>query len=53
MLGGLIERQLGRPSALCGRLMNAANARINRRAIALLDPLPEHRVLEVGFGGGG
>jgi SAM-dependent methyltransferase len=53
VLGGLIERQLGRPSALSARLMNAANARINRGAIALLEPAPDHRVLEVGFGGGG
>jgi hypothetical protein len=53
MLGGLIEGQLGRPPALSGRLMNAANARINRYAIPLLDPSPDHRLLEVGFGGGG
>jgi SAM-dependent methyltransferase len=32
--------------------MNLANARINSLAVELLDPCPEHRVLEVGFGGG-
>jgi arsenite methyltransferase len=53
MLGGLVEGQRGRPPALSGRLMNAANARINRYSIALLDPSPDHRLLEVGFGGGG
>lgn len=48
----LIARQLGRPSRLTGRLLNLANAGINRRAVELLEVSPEHRALDVGFGGG-
>jgi ubiquinone/menaquinone biosynthesis C-methylase UbiE len=51
-LARLIARELGRPSRITGRVLNLANARGNKRAIELLDVSPEHRALEVGFGGG-
>ena len=52
ILARLVHRQLARPSAIAGRLMNVANARINRQAIDLVEVAPDHRMLEVGFGGG-
>jgi arsenite methyltransferase len=51
-LASLIVRQLARPSRLAARLMNLANAKINEQAVELLELSSEHRVLEVGFGGG-
>ena len=51
-LARLIVRQLARPSRLTGRLMNLANASVNEQAVELLELSSEHRVLEVGFGGG-
>ena len=51
-LGRVIVRELARPSWLTGRAMNLSNAKINQQAIELLQPASEHRVLEVGFGGG-
>ena len=47
-----LERQLGRPSRITARLLNLVNARVNRRAVELLEVSSEHRVLDVGFGGG-
>ena len=44
--------QLGRPSRVTGSLLNLANAKVNKRGLELLRPLPEERILEVGFGGG-
>jgi ubiquinone/menaquinone biosynthesis C-methylase UbiE len=51
-LARFIAHQLGRPSRVTGRLLNLANARGNEGAIALLEVSPEHRALDVGFGGG-
>jgi ubiquinone/menaquinone biosynthesis C-methylase UbiE len=51
-LARLIARQLGRPSRTTARLLNFANRRGNERAIELLDVSSDHRVLDVGFGGG-
>jgi arsenite methyltransferase len=51
-LARFVERQLGRPSRLTARLLNLANAGINEQAVELLEVSPEHRVLDVGFGGG-
>jgi arsenite methyltransferase len=51
-LARLIADQLGRPSRITGRLLNVANARGNKRAVELLEVSAEHRVLDVGFGGG-
>jgi arsenite methyltransferase len=52
-----IARQLARPSGLfgrlvVGRLLNRANADDNRLVFETLDPDPNARILEVGFGGG-
>lgn len=52
-LAHFVVRQLACPSRRSGRLMNLANASINRRALELLALSPGDRVLEVGFGGGG
>jgi SAM-dependent methyltransferase len=50
-------RQLGNPSGLTGRavgyLLNRAALETKERALELLDLDPDHRVLEIGFGGGG
>ncbi len=50
-------RQLGNPSGLAGRVigfqLNRAALETKERALALLDLSPNHRVLEIGFGGGG
>ena len=53
-----VANQLRRPSGLVGmlvtsRVLNAANARVNARALELLGLEPDDRVIEVGFGGGG
>lgn len=52
-----LAKHLRKPSGLFGRLvmsrlLNWANAGLNRAALDLLDLKPEDRVLEVGFGGG-
>jgi arsenite methyltransferase len=51
-----ISRQLSRPSGRFGRLvafvMNRGNRRINVRAVELLQPRRDERVLDLGFGGG-
>jgi arsenite methyltransferase len=51
-----IARQLSHPVGIMGRvighLMNRHNAKMNAFAMRLLDPTPDDRVLEVGFGGG-
>jgi ubiquinone/menaquinone biosynthesis C-methylase UbiE len=47
-----VAQQLGRPSRVTGRLLNLANAKVNKRAIEMLELLPDERILEVGFGGG-
>jgi SAM-dependent methyltransferase len=51
-----VSGQLARPSGPAGRvvaaLMNRGNRGLNARAIALLDPRPGDRVLDLGFGGG-
>ena len=50
-------RQLGNPTGLAGRavgfLLNRAALETKERALKLLDLDPGHRVLEIGFGGGG
>jgi SAM-dependent methyltransferase len=51
-LSRFLVQQLGRPSRPTAGVLNIANARINREAIELLELSPDHRVLEVGFGGG-
>lgn len=51
-LARLVARQLGRPSQATGHLLNLANARANAAAVELLGLASDHRVLEVGFGGG-
>ncbi len=49
-------RQLGNPSGLAGRivgfLLNRVALETKQRALELLDLEPDHRVLEIGFGGG-
>jgi arsenite methyltransferase len=39
-------------SMIMGPFMNRINRKITDRTLELLDVLPEHRVLEIGFGGG-
>ena len=52
----ILARQLARPSGLVGLFMrpalNKVNARVNRAALDLLDLAPDHRLLDIGFGGG-
>lgn len=52
----ILARQLARPSGLAGLLMrpalNRVNARVNRAALDLLSLAPDHRLLDIGFGGG-
>jgi SAM-dependent methyltransferase len=52
----ILARQLARPSGLAGLLMrpalNKVNARVNRTALDLLSLAPDHRLLDIGFGGG-
>ena len=52
----ILARQLARPHGLAGLLMrptlNRLNARVNRTALDLLSLAPDHRLLDVGFGGG-
>jgi ubiquinone/menaquinone biosynthesis C-methylase UbiE len=51
-----IARQTGHPTGILGRIlfrfMAAGTAAFNRRALALLAPEPNSRVLEIGFGHG-
>ena len=52
-----IARQLARPHGLfgklvMGRLLDRANADDNRLVLGTLDPDPNARILEIGFGGG-
>ena len=42
----------GRFAPLVARLLNSGNRALNLEAIAVLDPRPGMRVLDVGFGGG-
>ena len=56
-LGRFLASQFRQPSGwfgslVAGRLMNFANRRIVDSTLALLAPQPQHRVLDVGFGGG-
>jgi len=52
----ILARQLARPSGLVGLLMrpalNKVNARVNRTALDMLSLAPDHRLLDIGFGGG-
>lgn len=52
----ILARQLARPHGLAGLLMrptlNRLNARVNGVVLDLLALSPEHRLLDVGFGGG-
>ncbi len=56
MLDRLIARQLRFPKGIAGhviaRLMNKHNAPMNRFVLNHLQVQPEHRVLDIGFGGG-
>jgi SAM-dependent methyltransferase len=52
-----VARQLRQPSGLFGRMvtsrfLNRGNGAINELTMSSLDPQPDDRVLEVGFGGG-
>jgi arsenite methyltransferase len=55
-LPAFVLDQLGHPhgrlAALTGVFLNRANRKAILEAIAILDPRPGQRVLEVGFGGG-
>jgi arsenite methyltransferase len=55
-LPGFVLDQLGHPhgrlAALTGFVLNRANAKAIRQAIALLDLRAGQRIVEVGFGGG-
>lgn len=56
-LAHFIARQLAQPSGPIGRyflprLFNRRNRALNDLAFQLLDPQPDDRVLELGFGGG-
>lgn len=58
MFQKLIARQLAKPSGLVGRRftarwLNKANAHMNQLTLEQLALLPQDRILEVGFGGGG
>ena len=52
----ILARQLARPHGLAGLLMrptlNRLNARVNGTVLDLLALSPEHRLLDIGFGGG-
>jgi len=52
----ILARQLARPHGVAGLLMrptlNRLNARVNRTVLDLLALAPEHRLLDIGFGGG-
>jgi ubiquinone/menaquinone biosynthesis C-methylase UbiE len=52
----ILARQLARPHGVAGLLMrptlNRLNARVNRTVLDLLAVAPEHRLLDIGFGGG-
>src|SRR5271157_80078 len=55
--GRFMAEQLRQPSGLFGshvlsRLMNLGNRQIVETTVALLEIQPQHRVLEIGFGGG-
>lgn len=52
-----LARQLGKPTGLfgwliMGNLLNLGNTEINELVLQSLDPNPDDRVLEIGFGGG-
>lgn len=56
-VGRFMAGQLRQPSGWFGsqvvsRLMNLGNRQIVETAVALLEIQPQHRVLEIGFGGG-
>ena len=52
----ILARQLARPHGLAGLLMrptlNRLNARVNRTVLEALALAPDHRLLDIGFGGG-
>jgi arsenite methyltransferase len=52
----ILARQLARPHGVAGLLMrptlNRLNARVNRTVLDLLALAPDHRLLDIGFGGG-
>ena len=52
----ILARQLARPHGLAGLLMrptlNRLNARVNRTILEALALAPDHRLLDIGFGGG-
>lgn len=52
----ILARQLARPHGIAGLLMrptlNRLNARVNRTVLEALALEPDHRLLDIGFGGG-
>ena len=56
MLNKVIAQQLGNPFGLLGRvvtvIMNSANKQMNRASVTALHLQGDHRVLDIGFGGG-
>lgn len=56
MLTRLAARHLRKPSGIVGRYfgraMNRLNQGMNEAAVQRLDVQPQHRVLDIGFGGG-
>ena len=49
---GQFGQPTGFPGWLVGHLMAVKNAALNRAAVEVLDPQPDDRVLEIGFGPG-
>jgi arsenite methyltransferase len=49
---GQLQRPHGWLAPLMGRILDRANRRLNAQVIDMLDPRPDERILEIGFGGG-
>jgi SAM-dependent methyltransferase len=47
-----LSRPRGRLAGLAAAVLNASNRAINRHAVAMLDPKPGDRIVDIGFGGG-
>jgi len=51
-MAGQARKPSGFIGSVLGRMLNKFSADMNRHSVALMELVPEDRVLEVGFGGG-